>query len=574
MLTRRELVKLGLLGGGYTVLASGSGLRRVFADDELPASPQLEPFQVSLPVPPEPGEATLSSPDCAASRSFHIVEEERSVQIHPALPATPIWGYRDATQSAWNFVLGPTFRVRMNQGGVVVRMTNNLPDHPAGFPDPLRGFGVNRMTTHLHGGHHPSRSDGFPDNINSFFDDNKTSRFQRFVSEPGQSYDYCYPLRDPGFSTDPTGQGDATERPSTLWYHDHFFDFTGPNVYRGLAGFFLVFDEIDSGDETDPGSQALRLPSGQFDVPLVLQDKRVDANGKLIYDPLDHDGFLGDTFLVNGAVQPFLAVKGRKYRFRFLNGSNARFYRIFLTNESGQTFPMIQIATEGGLLAKPIAIPSTQNPSPSFQIAPAERVEVVVDFSSFSKGTKLFFENRLAQDDGRKPGDVLSRGTRLLRLDVGEAVDDPSQVPAYLRPFAAISATDLAAATRKEFKFERTDGAWAINGRFADLEHALTTSAEGQGEIWHLDSGGGWAHPVHIHLEYMRVLRRDGKLPPPNERDGMAKKDTIVIGADFGNVDIFIKFRDFLGPFVFHCHNIEHEDMRMMARMDILPRKT
>src|SRR5439155_5842967 len=114
----------------------------------------------------------------------------------------------------------------------------------------------------------------------------------------------------------------------------------------------------------------------------------------------------------------------------------------------------------------------------------------------------------------RKPGDVLSRGTRLLRLDVGEAVDDPSQVPAYLRPFAAISATDLAAATRKEFKFERTDGAWAINGRFADLEHALTTSVRNRGEIWHLDSGGGWAHPVHIHLEFMRILSRDGKLPP------------------------------------------------------------
>ena len=363
-----------------------------------------------------------------------------------------------------------------------------------------------------------------------------------------------------------------------MWYHDHFFDFTGPNVYRGLAGFFLVFDDLDTGNE----ATGLMLPSnkftsqgvtndvGPFDIPLVLQDKRVDSFGRLIYDPLDHDGFLGDTFLVNGAVQPFLAVKRRKYRFRFLNGSNARFYRIFLTNSSGQTFPMDQIATEGGLLAAPIR--NIQ----SFQIAPAERVEVVVNFKDFPDKTNLFLENRLAQDDGRKPGDVLSRGTQLLQLRVQgtSPAADPSQVPNVLRQFAAISAQELAGARRREFKFERTDGAWAINGRFADLEHALTTSAEGQGEIWHLDSGGGWAHPVHIHLEYMRVLRRDGKLPPPNERDGMAKKDTIVIGADFGNVDIFIKFRDFLGPFVFHCHNIEHEDMRMMARMDILPRKT
>src|SRR2546426_7962973 len=130
----------------------------------------------------------------------------------------------------------------MNEGGVVVRMTNNLPAHPAGFPDPLRGFGVPRMTTHLHGGHHPSRSDGFPDDIHI------GGVLQRFVSKPGHYYDYCYPLLDPGFST---GTPDNSERPSTLWYHDHFFDFTGPNVYRGLAGFFLVFDEIDSGHETD-----------------------------------------------------------------------------------------------------------------------------------------------------------------------------------------------------------------------------------------------------------------------------------------------------------------------------------
>src|SRR5437667_6774656 len=412
-------------------------------------------------------------------------------------------------------------------------MATVLTVHPAGFHDLLRGFVVNRMTTHPFGGHQPSRSDGFPDNINSFFDDNKTSRFHRFVSEPGQSYDYCYPLLDPGFSTH---EADATERPSTLWYHDHFFYFTGPNVYRGLAGFFLVFDDLDTGNE----ATGLMLPSnkftsqgvtndvGPFDIPLVLQDKRVDSFGRLIYDPLDHDGFLGDTFLVNGAVQPFLAIKRRKYRFRFLNGSNARFYKIFLTNSSGQTFPMDQIATEGGLLAAPIR--NIQ----SFQIAPAERVEVVVNFRDFPDGTKLFFENRLAQDDGRKPGDVLSRGTQLLQLRVqGNPVTDPSRVGdanGNLRPFAPISAADLAAARRKEFKFERTDGAWAINGRFADLEHALTTSVRNRGEIWHLDSGGGWAHPVHIHLEFMRILSRDGELTPLNERDGMAKKDTIVIG--------------------------------------------
>ena len=578
MLTRRDLLKLGLLSGGYTILAPGSRPLRVFADDaHLPASPRLTAFLDlnPLPIPPEPHEVPrFASPGWkdfigTRTRFFEIHEEERLVQVHPELRRkTSIWGYRDVKVRQSDLVLGPTFKVRMNEGGIVVRMTNDLPDSPGGSPDPLKGFGVPHMTTHLHGGHHPSRSDGFPDNVNSFFDNNRTRRFQRFVSEPGQSYDYCYPLLDPG-SSEPEGP-DPTERPSTLWYHDHFFDFTGPNVYRGLAGFFLVFDEVDSGDETDTDPRALRLPSGAFDIPLVLQDKRVGSDGQLIFDALDHAGFLGDTFFVNGAVQPFHEVKRRKYRFRFLNGSNARFYRIFLTDSNGNTFPMDQIATEGGLLAKPI------RGIKSFLIAPAERVEVVVDFKGFGPG-RLYFENRQEQNEGALPGEgVLRRGTQLLELRVtgNRPEADPSRVgndKGELRPFAAISQADRASATRKTFEFDDSDGGWVINDRFADLEHPLTTSRRNAPQIWSLESGGGWAHPVHLHLEFMRVLRRNGKLPPLNERDGMAKKDTVVIGGpDFGDVEIFVKFRDYPGPFVFHCHNLEHEDMRMMARNDVV----
>jgi len=577
LLTRRELLKLGLLSGGYTVLASGSGLRRVFADDvSIPASPRLAAFSDLNPLP-IPGIAQEVTPFYSpgykdfigsGTRFFEIHEEERTVQVHPGLGRkTSIWGYRDVNVSQSDLVLGPTFKVRMNEGGIVVRMKNDLPTTPAGAPDPLRGFGVPHMTTHLHGGHHPSRSDGFPDNIHI------GGVLQRFVTvPPGENgshfYDYCYPLLDPGSST---GTPDDTERPSTLWYHDHFFDFTGPNVYRGLAGFFLVFDEKDSDDETDQSSTALRLPSGEFDVPLVLQDKRVDANGKLIYSTFGHDGFLGDTFFVNGAVQPFHEVRRRKYRFRFLNGSNARFYRVFLTNSSGQAFPMDQIATEGGLLARPI------RGIQSFLIAPAERVEVVVDFTNFSSNTRLYFENRQPQNEGALPGEgVLRRGTQLLELRVtGKKPEyDPSRVgnaKGELRPFAAISAAELRRATRKTFEFDDSDGGWVINDRFANLERALTTSPRNAPQIWSLESGGDWAHPVHIHLEFMRVLRRNEGLPPLNERDGMAKKNTVVIGGpNFGDVEIFVKFRDYPGPFVFHCHNLEHEDMRMMARNDVV----
>jgi FtsP/CotA-like multicopper oxidase with cupredoxin domain len=560
MFTRRELLKLGLLSGGYTLFVSGPGPRRVYGDDNLlPASPQTTPFLRPLPIPPSPPETASFTPDPACAQFvdpfkthfFKLVEQEDSVSLHPQLPDTVVWHYRpDISNAPWPFALGPTFKARIANAvgeGVIVRMRNNLPANHV-------GFGVPHTTTHLHGGHHPSHSDGFPDDI---------SGFPNFVITPEgeahgpHSYDYCYPLLDPGFFTQPR---DATERPSTLWYHDHLFDFTGPNVVKGLAGFFLVFDDLDTGNETT----GLQLPSGDFDIPLVLQDRRIGPDGQFRYDPLaEHEGFLGDKFLVNGAIQPFLEVKKRRYRFRFLNGSNARFYRIFLTNASGQAFPMDQIATEGGLLAAPI------RGITSFEIGPAERVEVVVDFASLpATASTFFFENRLQQTEGAQPGDVLSRGTQLLQLIVGEAAPGPGPVPSVLRPFAAISQAELASARRKTFEFDQSDG-WVINGRLADLEHPLTTSVRGQGEIWHLDAGSGWVHPVHLHLEFMRVLRRNGDLPPLNERDGVARKDTVNIGAGFGNVDVFVKFRDYPGPFVFHCHNIEHEDMRMMARMDI-----
>src|SRR6267143_1815427 len=166
---------------------------------------------------------------------------------------------------------------------------------------------------------------------------------------------YYFPMRAPGFSS---GRHEADDRPATMWYHDHFLDFTGPNVYKGLAGFFLVFDELDTGDETGtlfPGTN-LRLPSSAFDVPLVIQDKSCDAQGHLLFDTFEHDGFLGNQFVVNGKIQPYFEVQRRKYHFRLLNGSNAGVYQLFLSQapNSKTVFPCDQIATEGGLLSAPI----------------------------------------------------------------------------------------------------------------------------------------------------------------------------------------------------------------------------
>ena len=242
------------------------------------------------------------------------------------------------------------------------------------------------------------------------------------------------------------------------------------------------------------------------------------------------------------------------------------------------------IATEGGLLSQ------TQPTVTSFMIAPAERYEVIVDFSMFKEGEEVFIENRLSQDEGRGPNgtyeepDILPSGTRLLKFIVGAkpakadnslrippGVPVPAGMP--LRPFNAISQAELNQVTTfREFEFERSHGAWVINGQLAgDLSGPIATPVGDQPEIWRLkNSSGGWWHPIHIHSEFHRVLSRNGGRPAPFEQDGIARKDTTLLGPG-SVVDVYLRFRDYAGPFVFHCHNIAHEDMAMMARFDILP---
>jgi FtsP/CotA-like multicopper oxidase with cupredoxin domain len=339
MFKRRDLLRLGLVGGASMFGARRANAARRFVKGDPPPSPRTTPFVQALPVPPVVAPVSPFQTDCnlpaqsdtSRLRFYRVIAEERAVRLHPDLPPTVVWGYRDANTPAGQYpvVAGPTF-VSHALEPLIVRHENRLPANHVGFGEPI-------TTVHLHGGHHEARSDGFPDDIPGF----------PAVIRPGATRDYCYPLLDPGFST---GEDDPTDRPATMWYHDHLLDFTGPNVYRGLAGFFLYFDELDTGSE----HTGLRLPSGAFDLPILLQDKRLDRNAQLVYDGLvDHDGFLGDKFLVNGVIQPFLEVQRRKYRFRMLNGSNARFFGVSVADRDGRPQPYDLIATEGGLLSAP-----------------------------------------------------------------------------------------------------------------------------------------------------------------------------------------------------------------------------
>jgi FtsP/CotA-like multicopper oxidase with cupredoxin domain len=254
-----------------------------------------------------------------------------------------------------------------------------------------------------------------------------------------------------------------------------------------------------------------------------------------------------------------------------LNGSNARFYQLYLTDGNGTSFPMTQIGRDSSLLAFPIEIGSAF-------LANANRIEVIVDFADprFDNVSTLYFENRLKQEDGRGPEgkfgepELLSRGVPLLQLRLQERVDDPSRVPATLRPFDAVSQAEIASAKRRRFEYERGNGLWVINDRIVNIDQPMVSPAANGAEIWQLiNKSGGWWHPIHTHLEFGRVLKRNGSRPPLAERDGVAKTDTVVLGPN-SEVEVFFRFRDYCGPFVNHCHNIEHEDHAMMFRFDVV----
>lgn len=343
-----------------------------------------------------------------------------------------------------------------------------------------------------------------------------------------------------------------------MWYHDHGMDITAENVLKGLAGFFLTYDDLEMGL-----INSNVLPQDPYDIPIVIQDKTFNPDGTIFFDPLDHNGYLGDTFVVNGKVQPQLTVERRKYRFRFLDGANARFFELKLSN--GQ--PFIGLGMDTWLFPNAIE-------RDSLLLSPAKRADVIIDFTDAPD--ELFLENILVQEDGRGPkGKLFERetvnpGTPLLKFNVVGPRQPNSatvDVGTPLRPNTPIRPDEIVGT--RVFGFERRKGAWQINDQFFDENLANATPTLGTAERWILrNEGGGWWHPIHIHLESHQIQSIDGVIPPIEDR---FKSDTAMLGGGT-EIELFMKFRTFKGPFVFHCHNLEHEDMRMMFVFD--PRLT
>ena len=535
-------------------------VRLDFMKSTVVRGPATPPFMVALPIPevkkPESGlspEPTAEAGEDEAGRLPHqawnthrprtfyrlqVREEDHS--FHPNLPRQKIWGYDGVTP-------GPTFVAHYGEP-ILVRIENDLPENH-------RGFGSPEISTHLHNAHTPSESDGFPGDYYS------RDKYGPTLTRAGRYKDHHYPNKLSNTAEFPDTDGDPGAALGTLWYHDHRMEFTSPNVYRGLAGFYLIFDELDTGNERDP-APALGLPGGvgKYDIPLVFQDRSFDSGGYLYFNQFDPEGVVGEKFLVNGKIQPFFSVERRKYRFRCLNGSGVRFYQFYLVHE-GVEQPFIQISNDGNLLPAPLTVNR-------LRLATAERGDIVIDFSKFPLGSKLYFVNRLQHLDGRGPtGVLLSPGTQILRFDVDREPDEPdvSRVPDTLRQLAPLV---VPRNTRvRKWEFDRENDQWTVNGRLFDISKPAAIVKRGVDEVWELKGKGSWHHPVHIHFEEARILTRNGVLPPPHER---GRKDVFELKPG-EVVRILICFDDFIGKYIMHCHNTVHEDHHMMVRFDVVP---
>jgi FtsP/CotA-like multicopper oxidase with cupredoxin domain len=580
--TRRDLARLGLLTAtGMLVpkLGLSSRARRTIPTANQAASPPTKPFVEPLVIMPEAkpvaslNPAPTIAPNTAAGESrtrnhqgftqfppnrfFNITQHAIPAQQSPSLPVQTLWGFDDGTNGGIS--PGATYVSRYH--GSDGAQSNLVRNHNALPPASQNGgFGMPSVTTHLHNGHTPSESDGF---ACDFF-------------ESGHFYDQHYPNVLAGINSTNPGLGDINEALSTLWYHDHRVMFTAQNTYKGLLGFYLLFNDHDTGDE----ETGFRLPSyPDFDIPLAFADKVYDSSGHLFFDLFSLDGILGDKFLVNGKVQPFFQVKPRRYRFRLLDTGPSRFYEFFLTdlNNLNANNAFWVVANDGNLLPAPVQVQSVR-------IGVAERVDVVIDFSQFA-GKSIYLENRLNQLNGQGPVINSPNGTGatecncpeilpagggdlLMRFDVSsDRVRDNSADPRS-QTFYSLPQIVEPRITRT-FKFDRLNGQWSINGQFMDCNDIRFQVGQNSVENWILaNATGDWTHPIHIHVEEHQILSRDRAAPPLAVEH--SRKDVSQLHPN-ERVKLFFRFRDWLGRYPLHCHNVVHEDHAMMLRWEIVP---
>ncbi len=564
-LSRRTLLKIIGGGVGGTVAASGLGLPRLLVGTASGQSVAgtLAKFVDELPTP----SAIQPRGSVNAAPLYVVTMRQFRQRLHRDLPPTTVWGYD-------GLYPGPTFEARRGRP-IAVKWRNSLPTKHLLPVDPtLHGDEPPtpevRTVVHLHGHKVLPDSDGYPE-----------AWFTPGFAETGSFFTtrtYYYPNDQPA---------------ATLWYHDHALGITRLNIYAGLAGFYLLRDEVEDD---------LNLPSGPYEIPLMIQDRSFNADGSLFYPvqtPSDPEvppvwvpEFFGDTVLVNGKVWPYLEVEPRKYRFRIVNGSNARFYHLTLTESThdgtslGTLGPaFFQIGSDGGLLPAPVRLSD-------LTIGPAERFDVIVDFTGADG--RFFLLNNDAKapfpdGDDVVPTDVmLFKVTRRLRgRDTSSLLRSLSPV-SPLNPHAAVKTRDLILMEGASAQDNPIVG--LINAPWEDPVTENPTA--GSIEVWRIINTTGDAHPIHVHLVQFQILDRQpfdtdrypDRLvftgprvqPPRNERPAL--KDTVKafpgeITRIVARFDLPTGTRVSTGErfrYVFHCHILEHEDNDMMRPYDVV----
>ncbi|GEO43240.1 spore coat protein A [Skermanella aerolata] len=544
-LSRRDLIRYGLLAaGGMLVAKSGLSIRASGAATLV--SPRTTPWAEPLPIPQplQPNtsfdlsklSAGLNGDSSEAPRASHqlwdyykprkfyeIEEKQRTWSFHKDLPTQPIWNFQGDSDDSAHYA-EPTLHARYGEP-IVVRNKNNLPANH-------KGYGIPDTSTHLHNAHNASESDGNPSDY--------------YGSGYYKDFHYCNKLAN----------DDPNEALGFLWFHDHRLDYTAQNVYRGLVGTYILYDELDCNDETNVNG--FRLPSGEYDVPLVFGDKVFNSNGIAYYDLFALDGIIGDKQTVNGKIQPFFDVKKRRYRLRLLNTGPSRFLSFKFSNN----MPFWQISNDGNLLPKPIK-------RTSINLTVAERVDIIVDFNS-ATGSDVFLMNVLEHIDGTGPtGKILNPGTPLLKFNLGPTAADGSINPDQIDKLRGLPVMDTVINKTRTWIFNRQNGAWSVNGQLFNRNIVNAKCKLGTAEIWNFENGGGgWSHPIHMHYEEFRILSRNGVAVKPGDVE-YARKDVIWLHPG-EKVKVYVKFRDFTGKYPLHCHNVVHEDHAMMARYDIV----
>jgi spore coat protein A, manganese oxidase len=528
IVTRRDfLIKTGLLSAAAAmhVMPSGSLIARPALDPN-----SIAPFVDALSIPPIAASRELRpSPDGAheAVPYYRVSMRQFERQVHRDLPPTRQWGYDSC-------VPGPTFEARSGRG-ILIEWSNDLPrSHFLPIDHRLHGaerkYPDVRAVVHVHGAKTPAHNDGYPEDW--------------YV--PGKSALYYYP-----------NQQDA----AMLWYHDHAMGINRLNIFAGLLGNYFIRDDFED---------ALHLPGGEREIPLVLCDRMFDTKGQLYYPESGKPDapwipeFFGNIVLINGKLLPYLNVEPAKYRIRLLNGSNARHFYLSLSN----TLPFNQIGTDQGLLPAPVTL---QN----LLIAPAERADLIIDFADY-RGQQIVLS------DLKMP---------LMQFRVSSGAADRKSLPKSLRP---VPKTPETAAIKNRMltldEFDNKAGEpilMLLNGTRWHMP--ITENPELDSvEIWNLINMTDDAHPIHLHLVRFQILDRrrfdkftyqlkgtlrfTGAATPPEPNEA-GWKDTVR--ADPGMVTrIIVRFEGYPGRYVWHCHNLDHEDNEMMRPYEVVARGT